>query len=33
MCHGCPSAGATLKNVVEKELKERIDPAIEIEAE
>jgi len=33
MCHGCPSSGATLKNVVEKELKERIDPAIEIEAE
>jgi len=33
MCHGCPSSGATLKNVVEKELRERIDPAIEIEAE
>jgi NifU-like protein len=33
MCHGCPSSGATLKNVVEKELKERIDPTIEIVAE
>ena len=33
MCHGCPSSGATLKNVVEKQLRERIDPAIEIEAE
>ncbi|MDA8131404.1 MAG: Fe-S cluster assembly protein NifU [Elusimicrobia bacterium] len=33
MCHGCPSSGATLKNVVEKELKERIDPALEIVAE
>ena len=33
MCHGCPSSSATLKNVVEKELRERIDPAIEIEAE
>lgn len=33
MCHGCPSSGATLKNVVEKELKERIDPEIIIEAE
>ncbi|HNW44191.1 MAG TPA: Fe-S cluster assembly protein NifU [Elusimicrobiales bacterium] len=32
MCHGCPSSGATLKNVVEKQLRERIDPAIEIEA-
>jgi NifU-like protein len=33
MCHGCPSSSATLKNVVEKELKERIDPEIIIEAE
>jgi NifU-like protein len=33
MCHGCPSSSATLKNVVEKELREKIDPAIEIEAE
>ena len=33
MCHGCPSSGATLKNVVEKELKEKIDPEIIIEAE
>ncbi len=33
MCHGCPASGATLKNVVEKELKERIDPALEIVAE
>ena len=33
MCHGCPSSGATLKNVVEKELKGRIDPALVIEAE
>ena len=33
MCHGCPSSASTLKNVVEKELKERIDPEIIIEAE
>ena len=33
MCHGCPSSGATLKNVVEKELRERIDPTLVIEAE
>ena len=33
MCAGCPSSSATLKNVVEKELKERIDPALEIVAE
>lgn len=33
MCHGCPSSSATLKNVVEKELKEKIDPEIIIEAE
>lgn len=33
MCHGCPSSSATLKNVVEKELKERIDQALEIVAE
>ncbi|MDA8132018.1 MAG: Fe-S cluster assembly protein NifU [Elusimicrobia bacterium] len=33
MCHGCPSSSATLTNIVEKELKERIDPALEIVAE
>jgi NifU-like protein len=33
MCAGCPSSSATLKNVVEKELKERIDPALEIVTE
>ncbi|HBE88778.1 MAG TPA: Fe-S cluster assembly protein NifU [Elusimicrobia bacterium] len=33
MCHGCPSSGATLKNVVEKELKEKVDPGLIIEAE
>ena len=33
MCAGCPSSSATLKNVVEKELKERIDPALEVLAE
>ena len=33
MCHGCPSSGATLKNVVEKELKEKVDPSLMIEAE
>lgn len=33
MCHGCPSSGATLKNVVEKELKEKVDPSLIIEAE
>jgi NifU-like protein len=33
MCHGCPSSGATLKNVVEKELREKIDPTLVIEAE
>mgnify|MGYP003821965371 CR=1 FL=1 len=33
MCAGCPSSSATLKNVVEKELKDRIDPALEIVAE
>jgi len=33
MCSGCPSSGATLKNVVEKELKEKIDPALIIEAQ
>ena len=33
MCHGCPSSASTLTNVVEKELKEKIDPEIIIEAE
>ncbi|HOI41630.1 MAG TPA: Fe-S cluster assembly protein NifU [Elusimicrobiales bacterium] len=33
MCHGCPSSGATLKNVVEKELREKVDPSLMIEAE
>jgi NifU-like protein len=33
MCSGCPSSSATLKNVVEKELKEKIDPALIIEAQ
>ena len=33
MCAGCPSSSATLKNIVEKELKERIDPALEVVAE
>lgn len=33
MCHGCPSSAGTLTNVVEKELKEKIDPEIIIEAE
>jgi NifU-like protein len=33
MCAGCPSSSATLKNVVEKELKECIDPALEIVTE
>lgn len=31
MCSGCPSSGATLKNVVEKELKERISPDLVVE--
>jgi len=33
MCSGCPSSSATLKNIVEKELKEKIDPALIIEAQ
>jgi NifU-like protein len=33
MCHGCPSSSATLTNVVEKELREKIDPTLVIEAE
>ncbi|HOW88654.1 MAG TPA: Fe-S cluster assembly protein NifU [Elusimicrobiales bacterium] len=33
MCSGCPSSGQTLKNVVEKELKEKIDPALTVEAQ
>ncbi|OGS08435.1 MAG: Fe-S cluster assembly protein NifU [Elusimicrobia bacterium RIFOXYA12_FULL_51_18] len=33
MCSSCPSSAMTLKNVVEKELKEKIDPALVIEAQ
>jgi NifU-like protein len=33
MCSSCPSSAMTLKNVVEKELKEKIDPALIIEAQ
>jgi NifU-like protein len=33
MCSACPSSSITLKNVVEKELKEKIDPALIIEAQ
>jgi len=33
MCSGCPSSAVTLKNIVEKELKEKIDPLLEIEAQ
>lgn len=33
MCSSCPSSASTLKNVVEKELKEKIDPALIIEAQ
>ena len=33
MCSGCPSSAQTLKNVVEKELKEKIDQALIIEAQ
>jgi len=33
MCAGCPSSSATLTNIVEKELKEKIDPALVIVAE
>ena len=33
MCAGCPSSSATLKNVVEKEFRERIDPTLEVEAQ
>ena len=33
MCSSCPSSAMTLKNVVEKELKEKIDPLLEIEAQ
>ncbi|MCX5785947.1 MAG: Fe-S cluster assembly protein NifU [Elusimicrobia bacterium] len=33
MCVGCPSSSATLKNVVEKEFRERIDPTLEVEAQ
>jgi NifU-like protein len=33
MCHGCPSSSATLKNIVEKELKEKVDASLVIEAQ
>lgn len=33
MCVGCPSSSATLKNVVEKEFREKIDPTLEVAAE
>ncbi len=33
MCSSCPSSSQTLKNVVEKELKEKIDAALIIEAQ
>ena len=33
MCVGCPSSSATLKNVVEKEFRERIDPTLEVATE
>ena len=33
MCSGCPSSGRTLKNVVEKELRDKIDPALVVEAQ
>ncbi len=33
MCSSCPSSSATLKNIVEKELKEKIDQALIIEAQ
>ncbi|MBU2572647.1 MAG: Fe-S cluster assembly protein NifU [Elusimicrobia bacterium] len=33
MCSSCPSSALTLKNIVEKELKEKIDPLLEIEAQ
>lgn len=33
VCSGCPSSAMTLKNIVEKELKEKIDPLLEIEAQ
>lgn len=33
MCSACPSSALTLKNIVEKELKEKIDPLLEIEAQ
>ncbi|MBI4802560.1 MAG: Fe-S cluster assembly protein NifU [Elusimicrobia bacterium] len=33
VCSSCPSSAQTLKNIVEKELKEKIDPLLEIEAQ
>jgi NifU-like protein len=33
MCVGCPSSADTLKNVVEKEFREKIDPTLIIEAQ
>jgi NifU-like protein len=33
MCSSCPSSAMTLKNIVEKELKEKIDPMLVIEAQ
>ena len=33
MCAGCPSSSATLKNVVEKEFREKIDPTLVVEAQ
>ncbi len=33
VCSGCPSSGQTLKNIVEKELREKIDENLNIQAE
>ncbi|MCG2725085.1 MAG: Fe-S cluster assembly protein NifU [Elusimicrobia bacterium] len=33
VCSGCPSSGQTLKNIVEKELKEKIDENLSVQAE
>ncbi|MCK5106940.1 MAG: NifU family protein, partial [Elusimicrobiales bacterium] len=33
VCSGCPSSGQTLKNVVEKELKEKVYKNLNIQAE
>ena len=32
MCHGCPSAGVTLKSFIEKRLRELLDPELRVEA-